>query len=95
MICILFLLYREIECQIISPDFLELNAEILSLFLCFLAQAETNTRIRTQGATMRNQKAEPNIRTISRTRTEQSTPGDRHRVYFYFIFSILIFSEML
>lgn len=44
---------------------------------------------------MRIQTAEPSMRTMTRIRTEQSTPGDRHRVYFYFIFSILIFSEML
>ena len=95
MICILFILYSEIECQVVSPDFLELNTEILSLFLCFLAQAEPNIRIRIRGAIIRIQIAEPSIRTIIRIRTEQSTPGDRHRVYFYFIFSILIFSEML
>ena len=58
-------------------------------------KAEPNIRIRIRGAIIRIQIAEPSIRTIIRIRTEQSTPGDRHRVYFYFIFSILIFSEML
>jgi hypothetical protein len=54
-------------------------------------KAEPNIRIRIRGAIIRIQIAEPSIRTIIRIRTEQSTPGDRHRVYFYFIFSFLFF----
>ena len=67
------------------------NSYNIFIKLEITVKAEPNIRIRIRGAIIRIQIAEPSIRTIIRIRTEQSTPGDRHRVYFYFIFSILIF----